>query len=120
MADHNELGKLGEELAIKHLRSLGYKILEQNWHYGREEIDIIAKDGDTLVIVEVKTRASAYFGEPEFAVTRSKQRILVRTAEAYINKFDLHCDTRFDIISVVVGPTERKIHHIEDAFYPTM
>ncbi len=120
MADHNELGKTGEEMALKHLRGLGYKILELNWHFGREEIDIIAKDGDTLVIVEVKTRATTWFGEPEFAVSRSKQKILVRAAEGYIMKHDLNIDTRFDIISVIITPHEKKVHHIEDAFYPTL
>jgi len=120
MADHNELGKLGEELALKHLRSKDYKILELNWHFGREEIDIIAMDGETLVIIEVKTRATSWFGEPEFAVTRSKQKALVRAAEGYIIKNNLNLDTRFDIISIIITPHERKVDHIEDAFYPTL
>lgn len=120
MAKHNELGKLGEELARKHLRSKGYQILEVNWHHGREEIDIIARDGDMLVVVEVKTRATDVFGEPEFAVNRRKQRILVKTAEAYILEKDLDIETRFDIISVIVTPRQKHLHHIEDAFYPTM
>ncbi|HOI32598.1 MAG: YraN family protein [Bacteroidales bacterium] len=120
MADHNELGKLGEELARKHLREKGYQILEVNWHHGRDEIDIIARDGEDLVIVEVKTRATADFGEPEFAVNRRKQRTLVRTAEAYIQEKDLDVETRFDIVSVIVTPKEKHIHHIEDAFYPIM
>jgi putative endonuclease len=120
MAEHNELGKLGEEMACAHLRKLGYKILDLNWHFGREEIDIIAMDGPMLVIVEVKTRASSYFGEPEFAVNRKKQRILVRAAEAYLQQKDLDVETRFDIISIVVTPEKKHLHHIDDAFYPTM
>lgn len=120
MADHNELGKAGEELALKHLREKGYQILELNWHFGREEIDIVAMDGDTLVIVEVKTRTTSWFGEPEFAVTRSKQKALVRAAEGYIIKNNLDLDTRFDIVSVVIAPHERKVEHIENAFYPTL
>ncbi len=120
MAKHNELGKLGEEMARKHLRNKGYQIQEVNWHYGREEIDIIALDGEMLVIVEVKTRATADFGEPEFAVNRRKQRILVKAAEAYILEKDLDIETRFDIISVIVTPKQKHLHHIEDAFYPTM
>ena len=120
MAEHNELGKLGEEMACAHLRKLGYKILQLNWHFGREEIDIIAMDGEMLVIVEVKTRASAYFGEPEFAVNRKKQRILVRAAEAYILEKDLDIETRFDVISIVITPEKKHLHHIDDAFYPTM
>ncbi len=120
MAEHNDIGKTGEEMAIKLLREKGYKILEQNWHYGREEIDLIAMDGDTLVIVEVKTRTTSWFGEPEFAVTRSKQKALIRAAEGYIIRNNLDLDTRFDVVSIVISPQEKKIEHIEDAFYPTL
>jgi putative endonuclease len=120
MAEHNDLGKTGEEMALKHLRSMGYKILETNWRFGRDEIDVIACDKDTLVVVEVKTRATNWFGEPEFAVTKAKQRILVRAAEAYILKNDINMDTRFDIISIIISPQGKSVHHIEDAFYPTL
>ncbi len=120
MAEHNDLGKTGEEMAIKHLRSMGYEILETNWRFGRDEVDIIARDKDTLVIVEVKTRATTYYGEPEFAVNKAKQRILVRAAEAYIMKNDINMDTRFDIMSVVISPQGKSVQHIEDAFYPTL
>jgi putative endonuclease len=67
MAEHNELGEKGEELARNFLRKKGYKIIERNWRFGKDEIDIIAIDNDYLVIVEVKTRRSNYFAEPEFA-----------------------------------------------------
>lgn len=120
MAQHNELGKAGEELALKHLRKSGYTILAVNWHYGHEEIDIIAKDGETLVVVEVKTRAGTDFGEPEFAVNRRKQKSIVRVADAYIQENDLDVETRFDVISVVINKNETQLHHIEDAFYPTI
>ncbi|MBS4058690.1 MAG: YraN family protein [Bacteroidetes bacterium] len=120
MADHNELGKIGEEMARKHLRGLGYRILDVNWHYGREEIDIVAMDGPMLVVVEVKTRASSEFGEPEFAVNKKKQRSIVRVADAYIQEKNLDLETRFDIISVLITSADKKLHHITDAFYPTM
>lgn len=120
MADHNELGKLGEQLALKHLRAKGYQILEVNWYYSRHELDIIAKDGEMLVVVEVKTRATDAFGEPEFAVNRQKQRSIVKAADAYIQEHDLNVETRFDIVSVIVTPSEKKLSHIEDAFYPIM
>lgn len=120
MADHNELGKIGEELAIKHLRGQGFVILETNWQSGRNEIDVIARKEEMLVIVEVKTRATSYFGEPEFFVNRGKQKTLVRAAEAYIQRNDLDVETRFDIISIIITPKERTVHHIEDAFYPTL
>lgn len=120
MAKHNEFGKQGEELALKHLRNKGYQILATNWHFGHEEIDIIAKDADVLVIVEVKTRATIDFGEPEIAVTKRKQNSLIRAAESYIlqNKWD--GDTRFDVVSIVISKDGQKIDHIEDAFYPTL
>lgn len=120
MAEHNELGKAGEQLAIKHLRAKGYQILEVNWYFGHHEIDIIAKDGEMLVIVEVKTRATSVFGEPEIAVNKQKQRSIVRAADAYIQQKDLDIETRFDVISVIITPNEKRIFHIDDAFYPIM
>lgn len=119
MAKHNELGKLGEEMARKHIRKLGYQILEVNWYYGREEVDIIARDGEMLVVVEVKTRATDEFGEPEFFVNKRKQRSVARVAEAYILEKDLDVECRFDIVSVVVTPQKKHLNYIKDAFYPT-
>ena len=69
MAKHNDLGKMGEDLAVQYLTDKGYEILERNWRNKHKEIDIIAKDGETLVIVEVKTRQSDDHGEPDLAVT---------------------------------------------------
>jgi putative endonuclease len=80
MAEHNELGKQGEEIAQQHLSDKGYKILQCNWRFGSEEIDIIARKDNILVIVEVKTRQTNFFGEPEESVTKKKQKFLVRAA----------------------------------------
>jgi putative endonuclease len=90
MADFHELGKNGEELAVRHLKSNGYEILETNWRKGSLEVDIIARKGNTLVIAEVKTRSTNYFGEPEEFVTRAKQKNLIKAANSYIlqNNFD--------------------------------
>lgn len=118
MAEHNETGNIGEELAEKHLRSLGYEILERNWHFGKNEVDLIAKDGDFLVIVEVKTRRSNYFGEPEEFVTRTKQRALIKAANGYITKKDLDLEVRFDIVSVIFSGRSHTVKQIKDAFYP--
>ena len=118
MADHNELGKMGEELAEKYLRNSGYEILERNWRFGKDEIDIIARDGDFLVIAEVKTRRTNYFGEPEEFVTRQKQRFLIRGANAYIEKMDIDLETRFDILSVLFAGKTYTVKQIKDAFYP--
>ena len=120
MAEHIELGREGEEQARKLLKSKGYKILECNWrcHFG--ELDIIAKDGKTLVVVEVKTRRTSYYGEPELAVNRKKQKNIVRMADTYIRQNGIDLEVRFDIISVVIGSGQCMINHIPDAFYPTL
>ena len=118
MADHNDIGKLGEEIAVQYLADKGYKILEHNWYNVHKEVDIIAKDGQDLVIVEVKTRQTDEYGEPDIAVTRKKQRMLIAAANAYITRKGLDMETRFDIISIVLNGDNPKIDHIEDAFLP--
>jgi putative endonuclease len=118
MAEHNDFGKLGEDLAVDYLTGKGYEILERNWRNVHKEIDIIAKDGKFLVIVEVKTRQTDEYGEPDVAVTRKKQRMLIAAANAYITRKGLDMETRFDIISIVFRDGEPVIEHIEDAFLP--
>lgn len=118
MADHNEFGKLGEELAVNYLTGKGYKILERNWYNIHKEIDIIARDGKFLVIVEVKTRQTDEYGDPDIAVTKKKQRLLIAAANSYILYKGLDTETRFDIISIVFKDGEPVIEHIEDAFLP--
>jgi len=120
MSDHKELGTNGEELAQAFLRNLGYDLLELNWTFGKNEIDIIAAKDDQIVIVEVKTRKSNYFSEPEVSVTKSKQQILVRAANAYLKWHNISDETRFDIISIILTPHNHHIKHIEGAFYPTL
>jgi putative endonuclease len=120
MAEHNELGKKGEEIALEHLRKLGYLILERNWRAGHHELDIIARDKEFLVIVEVKSRQNSNFAEPEEAVGRDKQNSLIRAANAYIYKHNINLETRFDIISIVHNAKETRINHIKDAFYPRL
>ncbi len=118
MAVHNELGKLGEDLAVQYLTDKGYEILERNWRNIHKEIDIIAKEGDDLVIVEVKARQTDEYGEPDIAVTKRKQRMLIAAANAYILRNNLDMSTRFDIVSIVFKDGEPVIEHIEDAFLP--
>ena len=120
MIEPHQLGKLGEDLAVNYLINKGYQILERNWHSGHKEIDIIALDDTTLVIVEVKTRKSDNFGEPDIAVGRDKQRLLIWAAEAFVRHKNLDVDIRFDIISIVFTETEPEIEHIEDAFIPSL
>jgi len=118
MAALHELGKKGEELAAQYLKEKGYKILETNWRFGHNELDLVAEDGDTLVVVEVKTRQSNALGDPEMAVTREKQRSIIRSANAYVKWKQRNIEVRFDIISILAHGEKVSINHIPDAFYP--
>ena len=120
MAEHNKLGKKGEQVARKFLEEAGFDILKTNWRHEKDEIDIIARDGSELVMVEVKTRSTAYFGDPSEAVGRAKENFMIRAAEAYLELNKLDIDTRFDIVSIVIDKKGTHIEHIRDAFYPEM
>jgi putative endonuclease len=117
--NNQDFGKLGEDLAVNYLVTKGYQILERNWRSGHKEIDIIALDGDTLVAVEVKTRKSNTYGEPDIAVGVMKQRMLIWAADAYVRYKNLDVDVRFDIVSIVITDSGEHIEHIEDAFIVT-
>lgn len=116
MAEHNDTGAKGEQLASNFLKNKGYSVLEINWRFKNLEADIIASIDETIVIAEVKTRKSNYFGEPETFVDKQKQKNLRKTANEYIERNNLDMEVRFDIISIVMGNKEMKINHIEDAF----
>jgi len=118
MSKSFELGRKGEELAVAHLRSLGYEILEVNWFSNHLEIDIIARDGNELVIVEVKARGTDSCEHPSEAVSNKKIRFLVNAAEAYILEKNINLDTRFDVISIIFYGKNFEIEHFKDAFYP--
>ncbi|MBQ2853507.1 MAG: YraN family protein [Bacteroidales bacterium] len=120
MASHNELGAIGEQVAQEYLLKHGYQILEKNWVCGHKEIDIIAKIDDTIVFVEVKTRRNTFLVEPEITVDVYKQRHIIWAANSYVTRYQYDLDVRFDIISIVVdNNNEKKIEHIQDAFYPS-
>lgn len=119
MAQHNLLGKKGEMLAARYLLDKGYAILEYNWRSGHKEIDIIAKERDTLVFVEVKSRASNTYGDAADAVTPAKISRLISAAEAYVRYKKVDSDFRFDIITVVGDGECHAIEHIEEAFCPS-
>ena len=108
----------GEREAVKYLKKEGYEILETNWHFHRYEIDIIAQKGEVLAIVEVKTRATDYFGDPEDAVDYKKRRKIVESADAYIEERDLDVEVRFDIVAILKTKDGLKLRFIEDAFLP--
>ena len=117
MAEHNELGKLGEELAVEFLQKNGYAILETNWTFQKAEIDIIAKKGNILAIVEVKTRSSIDFGLPQDFVKPKKIQLLVKAVNEYVVSKDLEVEVRFDIIALHKDGKKFIIEHLEDAFY---
>ena len=110
-----ETGKNGEEQAVAFLKNAGYTILHQNWRFKHLEIDIVAQHNNELIIVEVKTRASDFFGTPESFVNKEKQRKLLKAAHGYIVTHNIDAEVRFDIVAVVT--TSNKVYHIENAFY---
>ena len=119
MAEHNELGKKGEKLAIDFLLKNGYKILETNYRFLKAEVDIIAQKEEVLAVVEVKTRSHEEFGSPLDAISNNKIKLIIGAAEAYIMQEEIDLETRFDVIAVI-GNNEAQIEHIEDAFYPEL
>lgn len=123
MAEHNDLGKWGEEKAVAYLQRHGYTIRDRDWRYGHRDLDIVAvtEDQTTLVVVEVKSRSSDELADPEEAVDRKKIRHLARAANDYVKLFAIDSDVRFDIITVVgKSDADVKIEHIVEAFNPLL
>lgn len=119
MAKHLQTGKTGEALALSYLQGQGYQILTTNWRHRRSEIDIIAKEGQILVFVEVKTRRDDYFGKPEVSVTERKKQLLTDAAHAYMMEINHQWEIRFDIIAIVArSQNDVQIQHYCDAFFP--
>ena len=117
----HDFGRHCEVMACNYLEQEGYTILETNWRSGHKEIDIIAKEGEMLVIVEVKARKNEDLANAEDAVNEQKIRNLVRAAHNYILMKGVDCDTRFDIITLVLDDNgEYCLNHIKDAFYPSV
>lgn len=117
--DKADVGSWGEQQARDYLVKKGYCILETNWHDSHREIDIIASQGDEIVIVEVKTRTSTFLN-PADAVNKQKQKLLIAAANYYVRKNNIDKNVRFDIISIVAINGEIHIEHIENAFYPLL
>jgi putative endonuclease len=120
MTKHIELGKLGEKLAAEMLRNKGYSILQQNYFFGKAEVDIVALMNNQYVFVEVKTRESSYLSDPEFLVPMKKQKQVIKAADAYVKEHELDIESRFDVITVIVNNNYTKIDHLEDAFVPML
>lgn len=118
MASQHELGREGENFACEYLKENGYKVLERNWRYGNDEIDIIALIENTLVIVEVKTRRSDNYGAPQVFVNNLKQKFMIRAASAYLQKTPHDYEVRFDVIALIKSKDGFELEHIDDAFRP--
>jgi len=116
MAKHNELGALGEALAVEFLQKNKYKIVERNWRFKKAEIDIIAQKNNVLAIVEVKTRSSNYFGNPQDFVNQKKIKLLVEAVNEYVNAKNLDVEVRFDIVAITKSQNNFDIEHLEAAF----
>jgi putative endonuclease len=112
-----ELGKKGEELALRFLKKRGYRIIERNYVCKMGEMDIIAREKDTLTFVEVKTRTSTTFGPPQLAVTPSKQKQLSKIALHFLKEKQLEdVKARFDVVAILLGPKGEEIELIKNAF----
>ncbi|MCE3295453.1 MAG: hypothetical protein K0R65_1167 [Crocinitomicaceae bacterium] len=113
-----ELGIWGESHARDFLAAKGYKILASNFRFGKLELDLVCEFNNKLVVVEVKTRQTAEIGEPWRAVTRGKQRQIIKASNFYIEQHDVHLETQFDVVSIVHNSFRTELEHIEDAFGP--
>ncbi len=114
-------GKRGEELAAAYLAEAGYRIVERNYRCIFGEIDIVAEEGETLVFVEVKSRRSDAYGDPQLAVGHRKQNKLSRIAMHYLEEKRLrHHPARFDVVAVKLPPSHQKIELIRNAFDLTL
>ena len=112
----NSLGKKGEELAAILCSERGLLILEMNYRTPSGEIDIIAKDGDVLVFIEVKTRTGNVYGAPYEAVTRKKRAKIRTVALGYMKRLRKEVPVRFDVISVSLQGGKPALEYIQDAF----
>jgi putative endonuclease len=112
--DTKDIGRRGEDAAAAYLERVGMQVIDRNWRTDRGEIDIVALDGETLVLCEVKTRTTAARGTPEEAVSPSKQRRIVRLAQTYTAAAGLtDCPVRFDVVTIRVLSEDRALlrHH---------
>lgn len=112
-----KIGRIGEEIAKQYFDNQNYKFITQNYYYNHGEIDLIYKEGDELVFIEVKFRKSDDFGDPLESITPKKQKLIRRTAEGYvIEKNIINTPCRFDVITIVGSKKNHKINHLKNSF----
>ena len=118
MAEHNDLGKIGEELADKYISQRGYEILVRNWRYSRFELDLVATKENTLHFIEVKTRRTTEFGLPEEAVDEIKISCLVAAGEEFLYQHPEWTKVQFDVLSICLLPDDEVEYFlIEDVYF---
>ena len=115
--DRQGLGRRGEELAAQQLAAKGYQILARNWRCETGELDLVAREGECLVLVEVRTRRGRSMGSPEESITAAKQARLIALGEAYVQENDWRGDWRIDVVAIEMGRQGRvlRIDHYENA-----
>jgi putative endonuclease len=112
-----KLGREGENIAVDFLKNIGFRVLERNFKYGRKDIDIICKDGKTIVFVEVKAGRSKSFGTPLERVHQRKQNNIAQVAKSFIQQRDCSgYDFRFDVVAIDDKKVSKRIKHIRNAF----
>lgn len=116
MAEHNELGEKGEQLAVDYLLKHNYKIIARNYRFLKAEVDVIVQKENVLVAVEVKTRSSIDFGNPQDFINPKKIKLLVSAMDNFVVENDLDVEVRFDIIAIVKQKNAFEIEHLKDAF----
>ena len=118
MTSPREKGDQAENIAVKYLEDKEYKIIQRNWYFHHYELDVIAEKDNFLIVIEIKSLLKKSFQEPYQAVNREKQRTIIAAANAYIRKYQINKEVRFDIISITFNAMQPVIEHLENAFYP--
>lgn len=117
----NDIGDRGEDIAAGHLEEAGYRVLERNYHFERNEVDLVCLDpdgGGEIVFVEVKTRSGKEYGVPEASITDEKKESLVEVARAYLHERKLEgAPARFDVVGVLLTGGDADVSHYENAFW---
>ena len=119
MAVHNEIGKIGEDIAASWLTGNGYQIVTRNWRFKKTEIDIIAIKDDLLIVIEVKTRTYRFLENLSEIVPVKKQKAIINAADRFIESRNLKNEVRFDIIFIVLNGENHQLDHIKEAYTTT-
>ena len=118
MAEHNDIGRIGEDLAEKYLIDRGYEIICRNWTHAKKELDIVASKGEKLHFIEVKTRRSNKFGLPEEAVTEFKVNFIAAAAEEFLHQHPEWRHIQFNVLSISLhAKGEPEYFLIEDVYF---